>query len=186
MSLRERFNKYVTKMKWWSSEDEVLVAVSAGVDSIVLLHLLCMLPKEIKPKLRVVHVNHQLREVSKQESEFVEAVCASLDISFYQSVWEEGPQIKNNIELAAREHRYSFFSKVMIEENIPTLLTAHHQDDQVETFLMRLTTGGRLSSLVGIEEKREFANGQLIRPLLIFKKEELYQFANDHSISFYE
>ncbi len=186
MDIRERFKQQVVKKKWWQKDDEVLVAVSAGVDSVVLLHLLHTLPKELKPKLRVAHVNHQLRSVSEKEAKFVEELCRDLDIPCYQSIWQEGIAIKQNVELAAREHRYSFFSKVMEEEKISILLTAHHQDDQIETMMMRLLTGGRLASLVSIEEERPFSMGQLIRPLLETEKKELCDYAKEHSILFYE
>lgn len=186
MGLQEKFNQLVLKNKWWQPEEKVVVAVSAGVDSVVLLHLLNQLPIESKPCLHVAHINHQLRAISKEEAYFVKELCLSLDIPFYESIWETGATIKQNVELAAREYRYSFFAKVMKEEQIGKLLTAHHEDDQVETLMMRLITGGSLSSLVGIEEQRAFATGELIRPLLDIKKEELYKFAKDNQIDFYE
>lgn len=186
MGLQERFNQFVLKNKWWQPKEKVVVAVSAGVDSVVLLHLLNELPREMKPSLHVAHINHQLRAISEEESCFVRELCLKLGIPFYESVWEKGPTIKQNVELAAREYRYSFFAKVMKEEQIGKLLTAHHEDDQVETLMMRLITGGSLSSLVGIEAQREFVTGQLIRPLLEIKKGELYQFAKDNQIDFYE
>ena len=60
MGLQERFNQFVLKNKWWQPKEKVVVAVSAGVDSVVLLHLLNELPREMKPSLHVAHINHQL------------------------------------------------------------------------------------------------------------------------------
>ena len=184
--LDAKFRQLVEKKNWWQADEKILVAVSAGVDSVVLLHLLMDLPKEIKPKIMVAHVNHQLREISNEEELFVKKMCEDANISFFSIKWQEGKLIETGVEVKAREFRYTFFEKIMVQEKINVLLTAHHRDDQVETILMRLINGNRLETLTGIQEMRELAPGVLVRPLLEIEKSELYHYAKKKHITFFE
>ncbi|MBO0475974.1 tRNA lysidine(34) synthetase TilS [Vagococcus sp. DIV0080] len=184
--LETRFQQSVAINKWWQPGEKVLVAVSAGVDSTVLFHLLHHLPISLKPQIIVAHVDHQLRESSTEESQFVASVCQKRQVPFFNKVWKDGAMVTTNMEQAARDVRYGFFSEVMEQEGIRCLLTAHHEDDQIETMMMRLVGGSRLKGLIGMSETRDFSLGQLIRPLLPYKKSDLYEYAKRHELLFFE
>ena len=186
MMLEQEFKQLVMKNKWWHPQEKVLVAVSAGVDSVVLFHLLQSLSKEFRPKIIVAHINHQLRAISIEEEVFVRSLCSTYQVPFFTKRWEAGPHIKSNLEFEAREFRYGFFEEVMKQEGITKLLTAHHGDDQVETMLMRLINGSRLETLTGIQEVRKLGNGEIIRPLLSFRKKELSNYSKEQELLFYE
>ncbi|MGO2082809.1 tRNA lysidine(34) synthetase TilS [Vagococcus sp.] len=186
MSLFQRFVNHVATNKWWQPEDKVLLAVSSGVDSMVLLELMNRLPSPLKPKIGVVHINHQLRPSSNIEADFLQNYCLERDLPYYCRTWMEGLSIQSHIEKKARDFRYASFASVAEEAEYTHLLTAHHQDDQVETILMRLISGHRLKSLEGIVSKRQLGEVALLRPLLPYRKTELSVFAKEERIPYFE
>ena len=168
-------------------QKKVLVAVSTGVDSMSLLKLLMDLPVKSRPQIEVAYVDHKLRKQSIVETEFIQKFCKKNNLKLHQTVWQKKFHPKLGIEEQARNFRYSFFEKVMDENNIKYLMTAHHADDQAETFLMKLVRGGQLQQLVGIESLRDFAdNKYIIRPLLPFSKLEILNFAQRNQIKYFE
>lgn len=186
MSLEAVFNQEVRHHNWWTPDTQVLVAVSGGVDSMVLLSLIESLPDEIRPLIGVAHVNHQLREASDEEQSFLETYCQEKGYPFYTKNWAEGKTLTSGIEACAREVRYTFFSDIMLKESYSVLVTAHHEGDQAETMMMRLTTGQSLFNLSGIKQYRPFATGALVRPLLSIKKSVLYEYAKEQGIPYFE
>ncbi len=154
-----------------------------------LLQLTAQLPETCRPTISVVHVNHQLRPSADQEAEAVANAAAELGVPVYTHKWEKELHPKSGIENAARQERYRFFKQVMKENNIQKLLTGHHKNDQAETVLMRLVRGSALPQLQGILESRSlFADGseRVIRPLLEVSKAELYQYAEENQLLFFE
>ncbi|SFK39289.1 tRNA(Ile)-lysidine synthase [Marinilactibacillus piezotolerans] len=186
MNLTDKFSKLVRECHYWTSEDKVLIAVSGGVDSMVLLHLVTHLPNDIRPRFSVAYVDHQLRNTSIIERHAVNKIAENLGIPFYSYIWEKETHPQSGTEKAAREIRYHFFHKVMVEQNITKLLTGHHKNDQVETILMRIVRGSAINQLVGIHKKRLFKDKEIIRPLLRFTKSELYTYAKAYELDFYE
>lgn len=172
----------LTRYRFFSSNQPLVVAVSTGVDSMVLLHLL----QSLVPTKRIVvaHVNHHLRKQSQQEEHFLRQVCQQLGIRLLVDQWVQHPE--HGIEGAARTERYRFFAQVMKEVQAPFLLTAHHENDLAETMLMKLMRTGDVSAVVGIREARPFASGQLLRPLLRIPKATLVQYAQQHDWHWYE
>src|SRR5699024_7993679 len=144
------------------------------------------IPKEQRPKLSVAHVNHQLRPEADKEEQFVKQLADTYQIPFYSFLWNRADHPKSGIEEAARNIRYSFFEQLMKREKMNVLMTAHHQDDQVETILMKLTRGSTLAQLTGIEFSQSFSEGELVRPLLGFSKQMLYDLAKDQQWAFVE
>lgn len=186
MNLFTDFLKQCEKQRYWSKSSRVLLAVSGGVDSMVLLDMIQRLPSDLKPWFGVVHVNHQLRESSVDEAAYLEHFCHTAGIPFYMTKWNKDQQPKANEEEAARNFRYAFFRDVFIEQRATHLLTGHHGDDQVETILMRLVRGGTLESMAGIKETRSFLTGALVRPLLPYTKEQLYHYSREHQLQYFE
>lgn len=146
----------------------------------VLLHLL----EQRKLNIGVAHINHQLRKESKTEAAFLRAYCEKQQIPFYLKVWEKPAE--KNVEAEARNVRYGFFKEIMQKEKYDLILTAHHGDDQLETLLMRLTRGGSLAGHEGIARQQLFGSGILLRPLLLFSKESLYDYAEKENIPYFE
>ena len=171
---------------YWKPTSRLLLAVSGGVDSMVLVDLIQRLPKAIKPWFGIVHVNHQLREVSIEEERFLSKYCTTNKIPFFSKSWPLNDHPAEGVEAAAREFRYAFFHEIVNEQKATHLLTGHHGDDQVETILMRLVRGGQLESIAGIKKQRCFYGSQLTRPLLDYSKEMIYQYSQERAVSFFE
>ncbi|PIE50452.1 MAG: tRNA lysidine(34) synthetase TilS [Flavobacteriales bacterium] len=157
-----------------------LLAVSGGVDSMVLADLFY----QLKLNFQIAHINYQLRKKdSDLDEKLVRDFCQKRNIPFqlYQ-VSESDQKPKNAIQEWARDLRYRFFKQIKKEEKLDFIVTAHHLNDNVETFFINFSRGTGLKGLKGIPQK----NNEIIRPLLNFKKEELYAFAKTQKIDFRE
>jgi tRNA(Ile)-lysidine synthase len=163
-----------------------LIAVSGGLDSIVLAYLM----KHIGAKCTIAHVNFQLRGAeSERDEQFVRSFATKWEIPLFVNKFETEKYAQTNkmgIQEAAREIRYNWFETLIKDITHTTgkhvfLLTAHHADDQVETVLMQLFRGTGLHGLIGIPARRSDAMN-IIRPLLSFTKVELAAFAQLNGI----
>ncbi|WP_312323665.1 tRNA lysidine(34) synthetase TilS [Soonwooa sp.] len=157
-----------------------LLAVSGGVDSMVLLDL-C---HQLQLSFEVAHVNYHLRnEDSNLDQNLVESWCEKNKIKFHlYDVSEKDKQPENSIENWAREIRYRFFKEILIKNKLDFLVTAHHLNDQLETFVINLSKAAGLKGLKGIPEKTE----NIIRPLLEFSREEIEVYAKQNQIEYRE
>ena len=186
----EKFKKNLEHISLLDSEKTVLLAVSGGVDSVVLLNLMNEIPDSKRPQLAIAHINHHLRNKSNSEEKFVKSLAERNSIPFYCYHWQKKDHPDSGIEKAARNVRYEFFEMLMTEHKIPYLMTGHHLDDQTETILMRLTRGASLDQLLGIKSKQFFPlkgdAGYLIRPLLDYSKKDIYQYAEAHQLRYVE
>ena len=178
--LVERVTRLLKQHAFWQPTQRVLVAVSTGVDSMVLLHIL----QQMNISIGVVHVNHRLREASEQEAVFLTAYCEENQLPLYKATWDN-PAL-TNVEAAARTFRYTFFEEVMRLHHYEVLVTAHHADDQMETILMKLARDGNFFNSQGIRWSQAFGNGTLVRPLLTTTKAEIRAYSEQHQIVSYE
>lgn len=152
----------------------VLLALSGGLDSMVLLQLLTDLRATAGWPLHAAHVHHGLQSQAGHWAEFCAKQCTVRQVDFQLCrVTLADPQ--RNIEQQARELRYQALAALMDAETL--LLTAHHADDQLETMLLALKRGSGLHGLAGIAARKAFAGGVLLRPLLAFSRAELEQYA---------
>lgn len=162
-----------------------MIALSGGVDSSVLLHLMheaSMENQEIK--LEAVHIDHGISTKSHEWSEFCRTKCEILDIP-YQSFKIDDPRSNGESpEASARKYRYALLGNLLKHECV--LLTAHHQNDQCETMLLQLLRGGGLSGISSMPEIQEFGRGYLARPLLNIDQEEIKCYAIDKGIEWIE
>lgn len=149
----------------------------------VLLTLLQRLPVAHRPKLIVAHVDHQLRQQSQVERQFITTYCQQHRLPLEVAVWPLAAHPATGIEAAAREFRYAFFERVMKQTHATTLVTAHHANDQAETVLMKLIRGGDLTQLVGIRTEQPFGSGRLVRPLLRIDKATLLAYAQTNHLT---
>ncbi|MFC6171411.1 tRNA lysidine(34) synthetase TilS [Loigolactobacillus jiayinensis] len=184
--MQTEFTTHVKQLNLWTAQTPVLVAVSTGADSMALLDLLAKLPLNLRPKINVVHVNHQLRAASVGEAAFLTAYCAAHHWPLYQTKWPLEQHPTHGTEAAARQFRYAYFAQVLQQQQLPLLLTAHHADDQLETMLMRLGRGGAIQQLAAIATKRPFAHANLIRPLLPFTRQQLRAYVQQQQLTYFE
>ncbi|WP_202625838.1 tRNA lysidine(34) synthetase TilS [Enterococcus diestrammenae] len=186
VDLAQVFLKKGREQKFWLPNSQILLAVSGGVDSMVLLHLMELVRGDADNHVAigVAHINHQLRPESLEEEAFLREYCQQHQIPLFVKRWESLPTA--GMEEAARKFRYQFFSELMRKSHYDTLMTAHHGDDQLETMLMKMLRDGNVQTAGGMKEKRAFAGGRLIRPLLSFGKEELLTYAQAQEIHYYD
>ena len=161
-----------------------LLGLSGGADSVCLFHLL----KEGGYDFSAAHINHGIRggEANRDE-DFCRRLCEDHSVKFCLLRYDVPAEAKKNgesLEEAARRVRYAFFEKVMREDSIDVLLTAHNADDNAETLLLSLTRGCTLSGACGIAPTRPLSFGEVHRPLLIYSKEEIIAFCHEKSLQF--
>ena len=168
---------------WIHKRKIIVVAVSGGVDSMVLLHSLSKV-KEPSQQIIVAHFMHHLRPEGQQEKELVQQACTKYGFIFEEGHWQESPQ--THIESRARKARYEFFQQIYDRYEGQALLTGHHLNDDVETFLMRLVRGSSLKGLQGIQRISYRRSMCIIRPLLTISKETLYRYAIKHAVPYLE
>lgn len=172
----------------WNKEDKIAIALSGGVDSIVLFHLLVTEYKDSYKELVVFHINHGLREESYEEAEFVEKFVKDFDVKFYKEELNMSDLERDSHtseEMLARELRYQAFNKMAKSEGVTKLLTAHHKNDKVENILMRLLTGRSIDHSLAICEEIEMAGLTIYRPLLNSLKAELEEYAKEKNLHYY-
>ena len=157
------------------------LAISGGVDSVVLLDLL--VKKGRAPVL--LHVNYGLRPEAATETALVERLAAKFGLRCEVRYFSKTAAGAAFTEAAGRKFRYDFFAEMLRAAPGSILLTAHHADDLAETLLMKLTRGTRLNKLA-FAPRQDFADGMLVRPLLPFSKADIYQYASYHALPFFE
>ena len=180
--IRKEFEAFVNEQRLFSKNDRILLALSGGVDSVVLAELLL----ELGYTFSAAHCNFHLRgEESNRDADFVAkwAECNGVelfvqDFDTYGYMQEKGI----SLEMAARELRYSWFENIMQENQIDYLLTAHHADDSAETFFINLLRGTGIAGLHGILPK----NGSIVRPLLFATRKSILDYAESKNIQFVE
>ncbi len=172
-----------------SESAPVLIAFSGGADSSALLHLMNEESKSQGFNLCAAHYNHGIRgDEADRDAEFCQQICKKLGIPFFlekANVPALAKESGNSIESEAREQRYAFFERIMRENEIPILVTAHHAEDQIESILLHILRGSGISGLKGMAECRPFANDfYLVRPLLHTEKEDILCFCAENNIDF--
>lgn len=178
--MKNTFLKVASDRQFFTKHQRVLVAVSGGQDSMALLELLVQNRLELGIAIGIAHVHHGQRLASDQELDYLKNYAKARQIPFYKTYFQG-----KFTEEAARNFRYQFFKEVMETGNYTALVTAHHADDQAETVFMRLVRGGRLFDLSAIKECQPFGNGELIRPLLSFRKKDLPDLFHFEDVSNY-
>lgn len=171
----------------FNSDDNILIAVSGGPDSMALLDLLNSIKDDIPISISVAHVNYHLRKESDIETDGVEKYCLEHNIPFYRK--DADPKTlqssRKSTEEWARDLRYDYFSELIEKYGFTKLLTAHHMDDQVETILMRLLRGTGPNGLTGISKESIRDGYTILRPFLSENKVDLRQYCVENNIEFF-
>ncbi len=159
--------------------DRVLVGLSGGSDSAALLHILYELKDEYKLDVAAAHINHKLRETADRDMQFCKELCESIGIKLYCLTADIKGGAENegmSCELYARKVRYEYFASLGYDK----IATAHNKNDVAETLLFNFMRGASIKGLSGIPYKR----GNIIRPLLDIKKEEIVSFCRENGYDF--
>lgn len=183
--LVKKIKKTIDKYKLLSNSDKVLVGVSGGPDSVVLLCALNELSKGMKFSLHVAHLDHMLRQDSYKDREFVEKLSFEMGLPFSAArinVLELASH--GSLEEIARNARLGFLFSIAKKIKANKIALGHTQDDQAETVLMRIIRGSGLYGLSGILPKRRFAGYTLVRPLIGVKRQEIEAFLKKKKLKF--
>lgn len=178
----EKFESFVSDNNLFSKDDRILIALSGGVDSVVLSHLMC----RANYKISLAHCNFHLRdEESNRDEAFVRRWAKENNIPLFVKEFDTYQYMKENklsLEMAARDLRYNWFNSLLESERFTCLCTAHHLDDSIETFFINLLRGTGIAGLHGIKVK----NDKIVRPLLFATREEILSYAKQNNISYVE
>lgn len=192
MTLTDRFIDFIRKENLFQSTDFLLLGVSGGVDSVVL----CELCFQAGYQFTIAHCNFKLRHnESERDKEFVIALAKKYGVDLMVREFETEKYASDNklsIQEAARKLRYDWFNELITKNTFPTdqgkrqkpnlIVTAHQADDNLETMLMHFFRGTGIQGLRGILPKQS----KIVRPLLLFRKNELKQFSNDNRLNWVE
>ncbi len=173
-----QFQNHIQNQFPFLRESKFFIAVSGGIDSMVLVNLF----RKLNYNFSILHCNFQLRdEESESETQFLRDFCRENQIHYilrYFDTTEYAEEHKLSTQLAARELRYNWFQEKLEKNNYQYLLTAHHADDNLETFIINLSRGTGLEGLTGIPKQ----NGSIIRPLLPFSRDEILAYAKENNL----
>ena len=175
------YNFLINEIKL-NKNDSIVIGVSAGPDSMFLLHVLIELRKKLGFKIIVAHINHKVRIESDEEEVFLEKYCQDNKVVFESMKIDSYG--KENFHAYAREKRYGFYLELIEKYAANYLMTAHHGDDLMETILMRLTRGSTLTGYQGISLIRDMNSYKIIRPLLFVTKEEIKEYNDLNNIPY--
>lgn len=177
-----KFQKQLSENLPFLKEKKMLLAISGGIDSVVLAYLL----KQSNYDISLAHCNFKLRgNESDGDEQFVSHFASENNLELFVTSFDTESFAKDNnlsIQVAARQLRYIWFHQLLQENNLDYILTAHHLDDNLETFLINFTRGTGLEGLTGIPVQ----NGKIVRPLLQFSREEIEKFASENKIEWRE
>ncbi len=180
MKLLQQFQSFIAQEQLIGPDDKVLLAVSGGLDSVVMAHLCA----SAGLKAGIAHCNFGLRGPDSMEDEqFVRTLAQQLNFPFHTISFPTtniAQERKQSIQLVARDLRYSWLEEIRAADQYQAIATAHHLNDAIETFLYNFTKGTGLRGLRGIPSR----NGYIIRPLLFAKRTALESFAEEKAIAF--
>ncbi len=176
------FKQNIEDLKLFKPDDRILLAVSGGIDSMVMAHMF----KKSGYNYGIAHCNFSLRdEASDQDEVLVRKYSSKTKVPFYSKKFETEKVAKSrkiSIQMAARELRYEWFEDVRKKHNYKYIAIAHNKDDVVETFLMNIARGTGIRGLSGIKVRK----GNIIRPILFLARIEIEEFQEKNNIAFRE
>jgi len=178
----KKFTDFIEQNRLFNRDDAVLAAVSGGMDSVLMVHLL----KAAGYKFGIAHCNFQLRgDESSADQAFCKALANQNNVPFYTINFDtqlHASQNKISIQMAARQLRYDWFEQLRQQHQYNAIALAHHQNDAIETILLNLVRGTGIAGLHGILPQ----NGLLVRPLLCLTRDEIEKLINDNGFTYVE
>jgi len=178
----EEFRQFIQSNALCQPTDRILLALSGGIDSMVMLHL--YVAAGYIPG--IAHCNFHLRgDESDGDEQFVKSVAETMDAAYHQQDFDterSAGESGISIQMAARNLRYRWFEEIRKQHGYNFISTAHNQDDVIETFFINLSRGTGIRGLIGIPVRFE----KVIRPLLFASRESIVDYATEHNIRFRE
>ena len=178
----QKFKNHLLHNFQFLSSKKLLLATSGGIDSMVMLHLF----QQLESQIAIAHCNFQLRGIeSFEDQKFIQDYADANAVPVYITQFDTttfAEDYKLSTQVAARELRYNWFYELLETEEYDYILTAHHADDNLETFLINLSRGTGLDGLTGIPDQNE----NVVRPLLAFSQQEIEEYAKLNNIQWRE
>ena len=178
----QKFKNHLLHNFQFLKDKKLLLATSGGIDSMVMLHLF----QQLESQIAIAHCNFQLRGVeSFEDQKFIQDYADANAVPVYITQFDTtafAEDYKLSTQVAARELRYNWFYELLETEEYDYILTAHHADDNLETFLINLSRGTGLDGLTGIPDQNE----NVVRPLLAFSQQEIEEYAKLNNIQWRE
>jgi len=178
--MQNRFNNFINSNNLCNKQDTILVAVSGGIDSVVLLDLFVNADYNIA----LAHCNFKLRGKESDTDElFVKSLCEKYNIKNHFISFDTKKYAEKNklsIEMAARELRYNWFNSLCKENNYSKIAVGHHLNDSIETIFINLTRGTGINGINGISP----VNGNIIRPLLFATREQIEEYSSKNNLKY--
>lgn len=180
--MEQKFQNHINTNFSFLKDKKLLVATSGGMDSMVLVHLF----QKLNLNFAIAHCNFQLRGTESEGDEnFVADYVKHNNINCFITKFDTEKYSQENklsTQVAARNLRYNWFNEILEQENFDYIVTAHHADDVVETFMINLSRGTGLDGLTGIPSQ----NGNIIRPLLPFSRTEIEKYVSENNLQWRE
>ncbi len=177
-----KLEKHILENFSFIKKKKLLLATSGGIDSMVMLDLF----QKLEYKIAIAHCNFQLRgEESFGDQSFIQDYAEANQIPFFTTFFDTenyAKDTKKSIQQAARDLRYDWFYELLQKQDFDYTLTAHHADDNLETFIINLSRGTGLDGLIGIPA----VNDKIIRPILPFSRQEIKNYAQENNIKWRE
>ena len=178
----KQFEQYRKERKIFSGHEKILLAVSGGIDSVVMLHIF----KKLKYNIAVAHCNFQLRgKESDGDEQFVINLCKAAGIKLYRKKFRTSAYANEkgvSIQMAARDLRFDWLTSIKEEENFDLLAMGHNLNDNIETIIINLTRGTGINGLTGIRPR----SGYIIRPLLFATRQMIREYSKKNNIDYRE
>ncbi len=178
--MKKQVFEYIKSNKLFQLEDKLILAISGGIDSVCLMNLLL----ELGYSFDLAHCNFNLRgKESEEDKKFVEDLAKKYHLKLHYKSFETqdyADEFKISIQMAARELRYNWFNNLLLGESAKYLLTAHNNDDLIETFFINLIRGSGMLGLSSISEKKE----NLVRPLLCVTRNQIEEYLKNKKIKY--
>ena len=182
LSVLQQLLNHISRYALCKTTDKILLAVSAGVDSMVMFHLF----RAAGFRIGVAHCNFQLRgEEAAADEELVREACLAGNVPFHVKRFETAAYAttrKVSVQMAARDLRYDYFRQLLETEGYDLLATGHHLNDSIETALLNLVRGTGIDGLTGIAPKKE----KIIRPMLFATRQKIMDYAAENSLAWRE
>ncbi len=180
--LQEQFSSFIEKKNLIPAGHKTLLAVSGGMDSLVMTHLFSLTGREFG----IAHCNFKLRGKDSDNDEvFVKKIAEKFSVPFFSTAFdtiEQSHTTGDSVQMTARQLRYEWLEKIRKDNNYNFVATGHHHDDNIETLFINIVRGAGIRGVQGIPLK----NQNIIRPLLFAARSEIEQFAKDHNIKYHE
>lgn len=183
LDLVKKIEQNIKKHNLIAQEDGVVIGVSGGPDSMLLLYTLNELKTKLNFKIYVAHINHGIREEAGYDESLVKSFCEKNNIQFFllhADVLSEAKKHKLSTEECGRCVRYEFFNKVLEETHSKKIAVAHNLGDNAETILLNLIRGAGLNGISGMK----YVTGNIIRPMLDISKEDILEFLKEKNLEY--